>query len=87
MKYPVIVTVPAIFYWDHRFNRECGNTGVIVKETSRTYTLSLDESAFIDLFSDADYYASMKGSDDYSENRSIVDSAIRTLNTLKRVGA
>ena len=87
MKYPVMVKVPAIFYWDHRFNRDCGRTGVIVKDTQRTYTLSLDESAFVDLYSDADYYASLKGSDDYPENRSIVDSAIRTLNTLKKVGA
>ena len=84
-QYPVTVTVPAIFYWDHRFNRECGSSGVIIKETSSTYTVSLDESAFIDLYSDADYYASMKGYSDYSENRSIVDSAIRTLTRLNNL--
>ena len=83
--YPVTVTVPAIFYYDHRFNRECGRTGVIIKETSSTYTVSLDESAWIDLYSDADYYASMKGSYDYAANRSNVDSAIRTLNRLNNL--
>ena len=83
--YPVTITVPATFYYDHRFNRECGSTGVIIKETSSTYTVSLDESAWIDLYSDADYYASMKGSDDYVENRSIVESAIRTLNRLNNL--
>ena len=80
-EYPVTITVPALFYSDH-IARECGKSGVIVKENARTYTLSLDKSAWTDLYSDADYYASMKGSDDYSENRSIVDSAIRTLNRM-----
>jgi hypothetical protein len=84
-EYPVTVTVPALFYSDH-IARECGKSGVIVKENSRTYTVSLDESAWIDLYSDADYYASMKGNGDYAENKSLVDSAIRTL-TRMNVGS
>lgn len=79
--YPITITVPALFYSDHR-NRDCGNSGVIVSRNKVTVTVSLDQSAWLDLLSDADYYASFKGCADYQENRSLVDSAIRTLNRL-----
>lgn len=83
--YPVIVTVPALFYADHR-NRECGSSGVVIKSNKKTVTVILDLSAWQDLHSDAEYYASFKGTEDYYEdnNKSLCESAIRTLARLNK---
>ena len=81
------VTVPALFYRDH-LNRECGETGKIIKVSGNRITVELDDRAFNDLLSDADCYADFKRNrDDYSQNKSLVDSAIRTLEILKAVAA
>ena len=42
-------------------------------------TVILDEQAWIDIYSDADYYISMMGTQDYPGNESIVASAVRTM--------
>lgn len=79
-----IFTVPAKFYLDHRA-RDCGNTGVIIKQNKNTVTVSLDAIALDDLMSDADYYADIKQyPEEYADNRSIVDSAIRTIARLTK---
>ena len=79
-----VYTVPAIFYLDHRA-RDCGNTGKIIKQNKSTVTVELDAIALDDLLSDADYYADFKQyPEEYRENKSIVESAIRTLKTLTK---
>jgi hypothetical protein len=75
-------SVPSLFYWDHR-GRECGTTGVVIKRGKYITTVELDSEAFTDLFSDADYYASLVGTEDYTENASVVDSAVRTVARLR----
>jgi hypothetical protein len=47
-------------------------------------TLDLDEEMYADLYSDADYYSSLKGTADYQENRDIVDSSINTIKRLQK---
>ena len=79
------VTIPALFYRDH-LSRECGQSGKIVGVLGTRIMVDLDEAAFQDLLSDADCYADFKNSrEDYRNNRSVVDSAIRTLAVLKAV--
>ena len=80
----VTVKIPALFYKDH-LNRGCGQTGKELGKVGLNQVLvSLDDEAFKDLLSDADCYADMKNSrEDYSANRALVDSAIRTLKILK----
>ena len=81
------VTIPALFYRDH-LNRECGETGIVVKVLGNRITVKLDDKAFQDLVSDADCYADFKRNpDDYRQNKSLVDSAICTLEVLKAVAA
>lgn len=84
--YPVTVKIPAIFYSDH-LARECGKSGVILSKSANTFTVSLDLDAFKDLYSDAEYYADMKSSGDYSldDNKRICDSATRTLARLNKI--
>lgn len=80
--FPITVTVPRMFYKDH-LNRDCGQTGKVIKETKTTMTVSLDEEAWIDLYGDADYYISFIRSEDYSSNAAIVESAVRTMARLE----
>ena len=84
--FPIEVVLPAKFYRDH-LNRDCGTTGRIVKENQKLITASLDEAAWDDLFSDADFYISMIGSEDYEGNEDIVASAVRTMERLKKAVA
>lgn len=82
--FPVTVAVPWTFFKDH-LNRGCGQTAKVIQETKKTFLVELDQEAWADLYSDAEYYESFIGSEDYSSNRSIVDSAVRTLAQLKAV--
>lgn len=78
--------VPTLFLKDH-LNRcdDCYENSIqVIKEGKLLTTVKLDESTYQDLFSDADVYANMLGSQDYEGNESIVKSAI---NTLKRLVA
>lgn len=59
-------TVPAAFYADH-VERGCGESDRVVKTTSRTVTVELDAAGYIDLRSDADYYANPATSRDMAE--------------------
>lgn len=60
--------LPKGFYYDHRYSRECGQTGVVVKETSRYYDVSLDDAAYDDLRTDCEYHLEMNGMGAYSES-------------------
>jgi hypothetical protein len=77
-KFPVKVILPLTFYKDH-LNRGCGSTAQVVEQNKKFMTVILDEQAWIDIYSDADYYISMMGTQDYPGNESIVASAVRTM--------
>lgn len=80
--FPVTITVPRTFFKDH-LNRGCGETAKVVRETQTTFLVELDQEAWTDLYSDAEYYESFIGTDDYAGNEPIVGSAVRTLARLK----
>ena len=76
--------VPTLFLNDH-LNRcdDCYENPIqVIAKGSLISIVSLDESTYKDLFSDADYYASLFGTADYAENKSIVDSAMKTIKRL-----
>jgi hypothetical protein len=78
--------VPTLFLKDH-LNRcdDCYENPIqVIKQGKLLTIVKLDSSTYQDLFGDADYYSVLKDSDDYAENKSIIDSAI---NTLKRLVA
>lgn len=76
--------VPTLFLNDH-LNRcdDCYENPVkIIAKGKLLSEVELDANTYQDLKSDAEVYADMYGSEDYEENKSIVNSAI---NTLKRL--
>lgn len=78
------IEIPRRFYDDHRF-RECGQSGVIVKRTSTHYIVELDQEAWDDLYSDADYYGMDNPDEDLWMNyRGVVLSARTTLKVMKQ---
>jgi hypothetical protein len=84
-----IYAVPTRFYLDHANRCDLcldGNPLKVIKEGRLLTTLDLDAEMLDDLYSDADYYSSLKGTPDYAENREIVDSAINTLKRLQKEG-
>ena len=48
--------LPPAFWYDHHVNRECSRSAVVERETKSYVIVTLDEEAFKDLRSDADYY-------------------------------
>lgn len=76
--------VPTLFLNDH-LNRcdDCHENPIkVIAKGKLLSEVSLDVATRQDLFSDADYYASLFGTPDYAENKSIVDSAISTIKRL-----
>lgn len=53
--FPAVITIGKAFADDH-WDRDCGQTDKILATTKTTYTVELDESGWVDLYSDADYY-------------------------------
>lgn len=80
-----VYTVPATFYLDH-LGRDCGQTGKIIRETQTRITVELDDEAYKDLFSDADYYWDCRHDLDMCRP-AIIQSAKRTLDVLTSMGA
>jgi len=78
------IKVPTLFYKDHQY-RTPHSAGTVIKVGKLISEVEFTQEQFDDLLSDADYYASFKGSEDYEENKNIVDSAITTLKRLKAV--
>lgn len=79
------IRIPPRFYQDHR-SRECGQSGVIVKRTKTYYIVELDQEAWDDLYSDADYYGA-DNSDGWFDGdgmRGIISSARATLKVMKQ---
>ena len=82
-----LYAVPTRFYLDHANRCDLcldGNPLKVVKAGKLLTTLDLDVDMFDDLYGDADYYSSLKGTPDYVENRAIVDSAINTIKRLEK---
>lgn len=52
--------LPPAYYADH-LQRDCGATGVIVKETTRRVTVDLDAVAYLDLVSDCEWFIDTAG--------------------------
>ena len=78
--------VPTLFLHDH-LNRcsDCEENPIkVISMGALLSTVSLTDSMYSDLYSDADYYADMFGSADYEQNKSIVNSAINTLKRLEK---
>lgn len=78
------VKVPTLFWNDHKYRSE-HIVGIVLKSGKLLTEVELTKEQFDDLLTDADYYASFKGTDDYYENAIIVNSAITTLKRLKAV--
>ena len=77
------IKIPKRFYDDHRY-RECGQTGKIVKEYAAHYLVELDQEAWDDLYSDADYYGMDNPDEDLWQNyRGVILSARATLKAMK----
>ena len=74
-----------MFYSDHRA-RECGQSGIIIKETKTRTTVLLDALAWEDLYSDADYYADLLDGNDYldADYLPIARSALRVLKVMQK---
>jgi len=56
--FPAVITIGKLFVEDH-WDRECGLTDKVIRETKKTITVELDEDGWVDLYSDADYYFNM----------------------------
>lgn len=79
-----IIKIPRRFYDDHRY-RECGQSGVIVRKTKTYYLVELDQEAWDDLYSDADYYGDDSVSEDlWEQYRGVVLSARATLKVMRQ---
>ena len=77
------IKIPKRFYDDHRF-RDCGQSGIKVKETATYYIVELDQEAWDDLYSDADYYGMDNPDEDLWANyRGVILSARATLKVMK----
>jgi hypothetical protein len=83
------IKIPKRFYDDHIF-RECGQSGKVLKKYASHYLVELDQEAWDDLYSDADYYGTDTIDSDLWENyRGIVLSAratIKAMDKYKREG-
>jgi hypothetical protein len=56
----------------------------VVKIGKLLTTLDLDPDMYQDLISDAEVYAELKGNEEYREMPDLINSAIKTLNRLKK---
>jgi hypothetical protein len=78
--------VPTLFLNDH-LNRcdDCYENPIkVISKGKLLSDVELNEHTYQDLKSDAEVYADMFRSEDYEENKSIVNSAISTLKRLTK---
>ena len=74
-------TVSTLFYTYH-VGRGNGLTGKVIEAGELLTVVELDETAYDDLFNDADYYASFAYTQNHEENKLLVDSAVETITQL-----
>ncbi len=80
----VVVTLPLKFWSDHR-NRGCSESAVELKRNKVYVTVQLDDEAWQDIYSDAEYYATYKSEDPEAEADivALVESAKSTFRRLQ----
>jgi hypothetical protein len=61
-QYPVTIELPLKFWLDHK-NRDCSPSSIESKRNKIYVTVQLDEEAWSDIYSDAEFYAT------YFDNR------------------
>ena len=81
-----LYTVPSKFYLDHanRCDLCYENPLKVIKIGKLLTILDLDPDMYQDLKSDAEVYAELKDSEDYREMPALINSAINTLNRLRK---
>jgi len=82
--FPTQITVAAGFYSDH-VARDCGQSGIVIKETKTRTTILLDAMAWDDLYSDALYYIDLLDEKDLDpETYAFARSALRVLRVMDK---
>jgi hypothetical protein len=81
-----IVTLPLKFWSDHT-NRGCSESAVEIKRNKVYVTVELDDAAWQDIYSDAEYYATFTSHSPESEADMIalIPSAKVTLRRLEEI--
>lgn len=76
--------LPKTFPLDH-WERECGQTDEIVRETKTHYYVKMDSAGYSDMESDADYYVYC-GREMGWDSQGLISSARATLAALRKQG-
>jgi hypothetical protein len=84
MKFPITISVAPRFWYDHK-DRGCSPTAEVIKYTEKNVTVLLDEQAWSDLYSDAEYYGGSDGNWFGGDYRGLVASARSTLRKMQSV--
>lgn len=75
--------IAALFAMDH-YDRGCGETDRVIRQTKNHYTVEMDAAGFSDMLTDADYYWEFRGEMDGVQG--ICRSAKRVLDALLEQG-
>ena len=86
MQFPITIQVAPRFWYDHK-DRGCSPTAEVIKYTDKNVTVLLDETAWADLYSDAEYYGGSDSNWFAGDYRGIVASARATLARMRRAQA
>lgn len=81
---PITIKVPGKFWYDHK-DRGCSETAEVVKYGKTLVTVTLDEEAWRDLYSDAEYYAEQDSDVWAGDYRGLISSAKATLRRMTAV--
>ena len=80
-----VITLPLKFWTDHR-NRGCSESAIELKRNKVYVTVQLDDEAWDDIYSDADFYATYFDNCRRTEDeQSMVDLESSAKATLKRL--
>jgi hypothetical protein len=86
MNFPIAIDVARKFYEDHE-SRDCGVTDVVIKRSTSTVRVQLDEEGWSDLMSDAKHYGydGMDWEEISPEDRALMRSARAVFAKMKRI--
>jgi hypothetical protein len=86
MNFPITIDVARKFYEDHEA-RDCGETDVVIKRSTSTVRVQLDEEGWSDLKSDAEHYGygGMDWPEISADDRSLMRSARSIFTKMKRI--
>lgn len=82
----ITMKVPARFWYDHK-ERGCSETAEVLHYGKQLVTVVLDEEAWKDLYSDAEYYATQETSVWAADYRGLIASAKATVRRMTEVKA